>query len=134
MSFIPYLNFDGTCAEAMQFYADLFGATEVQIMRYTDAPESEGLPPSDRVMYAHIMQGDACLMASDWPPGMEAPPMASVSVNHPVADPETGQRLFDALAEGGTITMPFEKTFFSESFGMVTDRFGTSWMIGVLTD
>ena len=68
MSFIPYLHFDGTCAEAMQFYADLFGATEVQILRYTDAPETEGLPPSDRVMYSHIMLGDACLMASDQPP------------------------------------------------------------------
>ena len=134
MSFIPYLNFDGTCAEAMQFYADLFGATEVQILRYTDAPESEGLPPSDRVMYSHIMLGDACLMASDSPPGMPAQPMTSVSVNHPVSDKAAGQKLFDALAEGGTVLMPYEQTFFSPAFGMVSDRFGTSWMIGVLTD
>ena len=103
-------------------------------MRYTDAPESEGLPPSDRVMYSHIMLGDACLMASDHPPGMPGPDMASVSVNHPVADKEAGQKLFDALAEGGTVMMPYEETFFSPAFGMVTDRFGTSWMIGVLTE
>ena len=131
MAFIPYLSFDGTCAEAMQFYADLFGATEVQILRYTDAPESEGLPPSDRVMYSHIMLGEACLMASDIMPGMQGPAMAAVSVNHPVTDKESGQKVFDALAEGGEVTMPFGETFFSPAFGMVKDRFGTSWMIGV---
>ncbi|WP_299351581.1 VOC family protein [uncultured Shimia sp.] len=134
MAFIPYLNFDGNCAEAMQFYADLFGATDLQIMRYTDAPEGEDLPPSDRVMYSHIMLGDASLMASDHPPGMPAEDMAGVSVNHPVADKAEGQKLFDALAEGGTVMMPYETTFFSPAFGMVTDRFGTSWMIGVLTE
>lgn len=65
---------------------------------------------------------------------MPGPDMASVSVNHPVADKASGQKLFDALAEGGTVMMPYEETFFSPAFGMVTDRFGTSWMIGVLTE
>ncbi|WP_204113439.1 VOC family protein [Shimia biformata] len=131
MAFIPYLNFDGNCAEAMQFYADLFGATEVQILRFSDAPSTEGMPPSDRVMYSHIMLGEFCLMGSDYPPGMEARPQESVSVNHPVANVEGGQALFDRLAEGGQVTMPFAATFFSPGFGMVRDRFGTNWMIGV---
>ena len=134
MSFIPYLNFDGQCAEAMEFYADLFGADEVQIMRYTDAPASEDLPKSDRVMYSHIMVGPFCLMGSDYPPDTEAPAQDSVSVNHPVSDVETGRRIFDALAEGGSVTMPYEPTFFSPCFGMVRDRFGTNWMVGVLTE
>ena len=134
MAFIPYLNFDGNCAEAMTFYAKLFNATELQILRYSDAPASEGLPPSDAVMYSHIMLGEACLMGSDHPPGSDPEPMTSVSVNHPVATPQEGQAIFDQLAEGGTILMPYEKTFFSSAFGMVRDRFGTSWMIGVLTE
>lgn len=85
-------------------------------------------------MYSHTMLGDACLMASDHSPGMPAQEMASVSVNHPVVDPETGRKLFDALSDGGTVMMPYERTFFSQAFGMVTDRFGTSWMIDVLSD
>ncbi len=131
MSFIPYLNFDGQCAEAIQFYAEVFGADEVQIMRFSDAPEEEGLPQSDRVMYSHIMIGDKCLMASDSPPGLTQPPQESVSVHYPVPDLATGQAVFEALAHQGTITMAFEPTFFAPGFGMVRDRFGTSWMIGV---
>ncbi|PSL19747.1 VOC family protein [Shimia abyssi] len=132
MSFIPYLKFYGTCEAAMTFYADLFGATEVQILRYSDAPKSEGLPTSDAVMYSHIMVGEhTCLMASDLPPGSEPAPQQSVSVNHPVATIEEGKRIFEQLSAGGTITMPYAQTFFAPAFGMVQDRFGTHWMIGV---
>ncbi|TCL08768.1 PhnB protein [Shimia isoporae] len=134
MTFNPYLNFDGQCAEALTFYADLFGATDLTLMPYKDAPDSEQLPASDRIMYGHIMLGEACLMASDFPPGMPAKPMESVSVNHPVPDAATGQKIFAALAEGGDVTMPYAPTFFSRAFGMVRDRFGTNWMIGVAPD
>ena len=133
MAFIPHLNFDGNCAEAMQFYASIFHATETRVMLYSDVPEGERMPPSNRVVYSHIMVGENCLMGSDYPLGMQAKPQESVSVNHPVADVETGRKLFDALAEGGEVTMPFEATFFSAGFGMVRDRFGTKWMIGVST-
>ena len=95
MSFIPFLTFDGTAEEAINFYAEVFGATEVQIMRYSDAPAEEELPPSDRVMYGHIMAGEHCLMAYDSMPGMEFTPQASVAVNHPVKTAEEGRRIFD---------------------------------------
>lgn len=131
MSFVPFLTFDGQAEAAITFYADVFGADETQILRYADAPEDEGLPPSDRVMYGHIMTGDHCLMAYDSMPGMEFTPQASVSVNHSVPTAEEGQRIFDRLAEGGTVTMPYGKVFFSPAFGMVVDKFGTSWIIGV---
>jgi PhnB protein len=134
MSFIPFLTFDGTAEEALSFYADVFSATEVQIMRYSDAPAEEKLPPSNRVMYGHIMVGEHCLMAYDSMPGMEFVPQASVAVNHPVATAEEGQKIFDRLAEGGTVTMPYGKVFFAPAFGMVTDRFGTAWMVGVATE
>lgn len=133
MSFIPFLTFDGTAEKALNFYADIFGATEVQILRYSDAPQEEKLPPSGRVMYGHIMLGEHCLMAYDSMPGMEFTPQASVAVNHPVETAEEGQRIFDRLAEDGIVTMPYGPVFFSAAFGMLTDRFGTSWMIGVPT-
>ena len=135
MSFVPYLHFQGNCAEAMQFYADVFGATDLQMMKYADAPSDvfpAGHKPADdgRVMHASLTLGNAVLMGSDFPPGMDGDPQQAVSVAHPVSDVATGQALFDRLAEGGgTVVMPFGETFWAEGFGMVKDRFGTHWMI-----
>ncbi len=131
MSFIPFLTFDGQAEEAMRFYAEVFGADDIQIMRFSDAPPSEGMEPSDRVMYSHIMVGEACVMAYDVPNGMPFTPQESVSVNHPMEDVDEARATFDKLAEGGEVTMPFEATFFSPGFGMCRDRFGTNWMIAV---
>lgn len=111
MTFIPYLTFDGTARAALTFYADVFGASDLTLMSFSDAPASEDLPASDRIMYGHIMLGDACLMASDLSEGTPYTPMKSVSVNHIVPDIATGQALFDRLADGGTVKMPFGPTF-----------------------
>jgi PhnB protein len=131
MSFTPYIYFDGRCEEAMCFYADVFGAEAPAIMRYRDAPDTEGLEASDRVMYSHIMLGDRALMASDVPVGSEHRPQQSVSVHHEVATIDEGKAKFNRLAEGGEITMPYGPSFFSPGFGMCRDRFGTHWMIGM---
>lgn len=129
MSFEPYLHFQGNCAEAMRFYAEVFGG-EVQMMRYSDAPD---LPPematSERVMHASLYVGGRSLMASDFPPGTEGDAQAAVSVYHGVADVDHARAIFWRLAEGGTVIMPFAPTFWSAGFGMVKDRFGTHWMV-----
>lgn len=146
MQFIPYLNFDGSCAEAMAFYAKLFGGQIVYQGTFGEMPPGEGMPPlpeaaKKRIMHAHLQVGAQAIMASDTLPAM------------PGLDPETcgggyrkpqglwvsigvdsvaeGQRVFDGLTQGGSVTMPFGKTFWSEGFGMVTDRFGTPWMVNV---
>lgn len=133
MSFSPYLHFQGNCAEAMQAYANIFGAKDLQIMRYKDAPPSAGLPPgsgsSDKVMHAHMTVGGQQLMASDFPDHMAGDPQAGVSVSHSVTDVAQGRAVFDRLADGGSVIMPYGPTFFSKGFGMVKDRFGTHWMI-----
>lgn len=74
MSFIPFLTFDGQARAAMEFYSDLFHSDDTVIQSFADTPEGAGVEASDRVMYAHIMLGEACLMAGDSPPGMPAPP------------------------------------------------------------
>ena len=131
MSFSPYIHFQGNCAEAMQAYAKIFGATDLQMMRYADAPPSAGMPSSgsDKIMHAHLTAGGQPLMASDWPDGMPGEPQASVSVTHAVKDVARGRSIFDRLADGGAVTMPYGPTFWSTGFGMVKDRFGTHWMI-----
>jgi len=132
MAFTPYLYFDGTAEEAMTFYADLFGATNLEITRFSDAPEGSDMGGSDRVMFSQFSVNNHAIGAWDFPPGMPAVAQASVSVGHEVADIAEGERIYAALAKGGEQTMPFGATFFSAGFGMVRDRFGTSWVISVV--
>jgi PhnB protein len=132
MPTMPYIHLQGHCAEALAFYADVFGGTDLQLMRYSEGPDAPAdWRSSTRIMHGQLTLGAGTLMASDFPPGMEGQPQASVSIMQTVPDAATGARVFDRLAEGGTVNQPFAPTFFSPGFGMVRDRFGTNWMISV---
>lgn len=135
MTFTPFLHFQGQCAEAMGFYAQVFGTGPALISRYSDMPPAtDGPTPSDRVMFSQIALGDHFLQASDFPEGVEGDPQKAVSVAWGSKDLEQAHAVFDALANGGAVIMPFAATFWSMGFGMVKDRFGTHWMIsGPLT-
>ena len=128
----PYIHFQGNCAEAMTFYADIFGGTDLQISRYGEAPNA---PPehkgSDLVMHSQVMLEGGHLMASDYPPGMDGLPQQSVSITVSPSSVERGETLFNALGKGGAVVAPYGVQFFSPGFGMVKDRFGTHWMIMV---
>ena len=130
MSFDPYLHFRGDCAAAMEFYANVFAADDLFMMRYSEMPEA---PPvfadSNRVLHATLSLGGRMLMASDFPPGTEGDPQKAVSISHSAPDLDTGRRIFDALSDGGEEIMAWGETFFAEGFGMLRDRFGTHWMI-----
>ena len=149
MQFIPYLNFDGTCAEAMAFYAKLFGGQIVYQGTFGEMPASPGMPPlpnaaKQRIMHAHLQVGAQAIMASDTRPsapgqdpatcggGYHKPQGMWVSIG--VDSFAEGQRVFDGLAQGGQVSMPYAATFWSPGFGMVTDRFGTPWMVNVKSD
>lgn len=126
----PYLHFDGQCVQAMAFYIDVFGGTDLRSMRYADMPDApEAFRGSDRVMHSELTLGDDRLMASDYPPGSDAPPQQSVSVAQHAPDAATAHRWFDRLADGGTVVQPMVASFFSPAFGMVRDRFGTQWIV-----
>ena len=142
MQFTPYLNFDGNCAEAFAFYARLFNGTIVHQGTYGEMPASEGMPPlpaaaKDRIIHVHLQIAEQSLMGSDAMPGADAScggfePVQGFSVSIQAADVPEGKRLFDALAEGGQVTMPFAPTFWSAGFGMARDRFGIPWMVNVV--
>jgi len=125
-----YLFFDGQCAEAMRFYERVTGGQLKAMLKYSDAPDPEKCPAGseNRIMHASITVGDRNLMASDVPSG-EHKPMQGFSLSLYYDTPEEAKRTFDALAEGGTITMPLAPTFWAKAFGMLTDRFGTPWMV-----
>ena len=131
----PYLNFDGRCEEALEFYRSALGAEVTMLMRFQDMP---GTPPpgsvpagsEKKVMHASFRIGDSTVLASD-SHCTGRPSFQGVSLSLTVRDEAEAKRRFDSLSEGGNVQMPLAKTFFSPSFGMLADRFGVSWMVYV---
>ena len=130
MSFSIYLHFPGTCEEALTHYAKLMDGEPGEVFRYRGSPAEEMAPGGnlDLVMHMRITVGGTILMGSDVSPERYEKP-AGVNVSYASADPEQAKRVFDALSEGGEVTMPFEPSFWAKGFGMVTDRFGVPWMV-----
>jgi PhnB protein len=129
MAFRPYLFFGGNCRDALTRYQEIFGG-ELTLLTMKDVPGEA--PPADKadlIIHAALMVGDELLMASDDPMSTDFGPVQGIMVSFDAADVAEATRVFDALADGGTVTQALIPTFFSEAFGMCTDRFGTPWMI-----
>jgi len=130
MQINPYLFYDGKCEAAFRYYEKVLGGKIEMMMTHDSAPESMPTPPewNKKIMHAKITIGGQILMASDAPPGHFQKPQG-FSVSLTVDDPADAERKFMALAEGGTVNMPFGKTFFAKGFGMCVDQFGMPWMV-----
>jgi PhnB protein len=135
MSVNPYLMFNGSCEEALNYYKKALGAEVTRIMRFKDNPEpppAGTMPPGieDKVMHCEFRIGDSVLMATDGCPGGEKATFKGISLTLSLNDVTKAKKVFDTLvADGGQAQMPFNKTFFSPGFGVASDRFGVSWMI-----
>ena len=125
-----YLFFDGNCAEAMRFYERTLGG-KLDMMTHAQSPIAGQTPPGsdNRIMHARLALADRSLMASDSMAGQPYGGMKGFSLSLIYPTTAEAKRIFDALAEGGQVTMPLQKTFWAEAFGMLTDRFGTPWMV-----
>jgi PhnB protein len=122
-----YLSFDGNCREAMTFYAEAMGAEVPMMMTFKDMPNCPA-EASDRIMHTLLRKGTAALMASDIMPGMEFHPGNNVTVAVQDESIEEQERVFNAIAAGGTVRMPLQDMFWGARFGMLTDKFGIHWM------
>ncbi len=131
MAFHPYLFFSGTCRQAFTRYQEVFGG-DLVLMPMSDMPSEAPVPPEqgELIMHAALTFDGHLLMGSDDPTG-DGGPMKGVAVNYTVTDAAEAQRAFQALAEGGQVTMPMAETFWSPMFGMCVDPFGTPWMVNV---
>jgi PhnB protein len=127
-----YLKFAGRCEEALEFYKKQVGAEVTTVMRWSDSPEPEMKAPpgwEKKIMHAAFKVGETTLMADD---GMGAPGQAEFkgfTLALTAANDADTKRLFDALGDGGSVQMPLTKTFWTSSFGMLTDPFGVPWMV-----
>ncbi len=128
----PYLNFDGRCEEAIEFYKKALGAEVAMLIRVSDSPEPPpgGITPGteNKIMHASLRIGASNIMASDgYCQGKQT--FGGITLSLSVKDEAAANKAFNALADGGQIHMPLSKTFFSPRFGMVADRFGVPWMV-----
>lgn len=130
MQINPYLFFNGKCEAAFRFYEKALGGKVVAMMTYGESPDPSQTPPEMKksIMHARLTVGDMVLMGSDAPPNrFDQPKGFSVSIG--VKEPAEADRIFAALAKGGTVRMPIGETFWAHRFGMLVDQYGTPWMI-----
>ena len=130
-----YLFFNGRCEEAVEFYRKAIGAEVQMMMRFKEAPEQPPagmLPPGfeNKIMHCSFRVGQTMVMASDGC-GTGTPKFEGFSLSIAVPTEADADRVFAALSEGGKVTMPLNKTFWSPRFGMLEDKFGIAWMVNV---
>ena len=130
MHLSPYLSFKGDCEAAFTFYAQCLGGRLGSVFRYGGSPMAGQAPAdwADKVMHASVTIGGVVLMGGDVVPGRYQEPKG-FSLSLQLDNPSEAERIFHELAQGGSVIMPLEKTFWAELFGMVTDRFALTWMI-----
>ena len=131
----PYLNFDGRCEEALEFYRKTLGAEVTMMMRFKDCPEPQPgscVPGTeDKVMHASLRIGESTVLASDCR-SQGHTSFQGFSLSLMPATEAQADKVFAALSDGGQVQMPLTKTFFAKRFGVLADRFGVSWMIVVM--
>lgn len=133
---IPYLSFDGNCAEAMHFYEKTFGGTIKVMMSGSQVPVQDEMAAAfgDRILNCQLeLPGGTMLYGGDCPTHMPYEGIKGVSLTLNFDTVDEGEEIFNILADGGQVFMPYEPTFWAEKFGMVTDKFGVTWVVnGVL--
>jgi PhnB protein len=123
----PYISYKGNCQEAIDFYKKALGAELIFSQTWGESPMSEpGL--EDKIMHATIKIGDSTIMMCD-DPRSETPAASNISLAIGLNDVAKAKQTFNNLSDGGNVTMPLDKTFWAEAFGMLTDKFGINWMI-----
>jgi PhnB protein len=124
------LSFDGQCEAAFRFYERCFGGKITLLLTWADSPVAKDAPPEwgAKILHASLLVGDIAIAGSDaLPKGYERPRGFNLLLG--LSDPQEAERLFDALAEGGTVSVPLQETFWAKRYGWVTDRFGIPWTV-----
>lgn len=130
MKVSPHLTFDGQCESAFKFYERCIGGSIVTMLTWRDSPMAEQAPLEwhDKILHATLTVGDSVLTGADVVPEQYEQPKGFF-VQLGLDDPGDAERIFAVLAEGGTVQMPIQKTFWARRFGVLVDQFGIPWEI-----
>jgi PhnB protein len=127
----PYLNFQDQTRDAMTFYQRVFGG-ELRMSSFKEFQASQDPSDDDKIMHAQLEgENGIVFMAADTPSSMEYRPGTNFSMSLSGEDENVLRGYFDKLADGGQVMMPLEKAPWGDTFGMLTDRFGVSWLVNV---
>lgn len=124
-----YLNFPGTCREALNFYKDALKGDILSMQTFGEAPMPSSDSEKDRIMHAEFKAGEVYFMASDTMETMPVQPGNNITLSLNLTSSEEQDRIFNHLSEGGRVNMPLQDTFWGARFGMLTDKFGINWML-----
>ena len=136
MGLDPYLNFNGNCRAAFDYYREVFGGEFMALMTFGDGPEDfpSGADEKDKLMHVSLPVGDSMLMGSDVPAAMAEQGFVAgtnVQVSHRPDDRADADAKFAKLSEGGVVQMPMADQFWGSYFGSCTDKFGIHWMLNL---
>lgn len=138
MAIEAYLNFNGNCREAVEYYAEVFGTEKPRMMTFGDAPPNPDHPIPEEaknlVMHAQLIITDSKVMFSDVFPGMPFVQGNNISLSVISKDIDEVQAIFHKLKEGGTIHMELQETFWSKCYGNLTDKFGIDWQVSLASE
>lgn len=128
-----YINFNGNCKEAVEFYSEVFETEKPQILTFGAAPGSEEFKipegAENRVMHTELKISDSTIMFSDILPGMPFNQGNNISLTVVTNSEENVRKYFDGLKKGGSVYMELQETFWSKCYGSVTDKFGILWQL-----
>jgi PhnB protein len=126
----PYISFDNSARQAMEFYRDVFGG-DLTMNTFGEFGQADS-PDADKIMHSQLETGSGfTLMASDTPAGMQRNPGDTITISLSGDDADSLRGYWEKLSDGGTVTMPLEKQMWGDEFGMCTDKFGVPWMVNV---
>jgi PhnB protein len=129
---VPYLMFEGQAADAMTFYKSIFGA-ELITMTFGESPMESSPEIENQLMHSDLWIDDLRLFACDTPPGMEGSSLGNPSICVVDDDEAKLAAWFEAVSDGGEVTLPFGKQFWGDTFGQLVDKFGVKWMFNANT-
>lgn len=128
MKLYPYLNFNGNCEEALNFYKSAFDGDITQLGRYGDSPMESPDEVKDKIIHGRVQFGDVIIMASDAMNEKDFTRSGDISLSIECETADQLEKVFAKMAEGGKVTMPLQDQFWGARFGMLTDKFGIHWM------
>ncbi|WP_127533607.1 VOC family protein [Paenibacillus kobensis] len=135
MSINVYLNLNGNCREAVEFYAQVFETGQPNIMTFSEAPPNPEYPLPEEaknlVMHARIEIEGSTMMFSDVFPGMPFTVGSNITLSYVTEDEDKVRSVFNRLSDGGSVTMELQETFWSKQYGQVTDKFGILWQVNL---